>query len=229
MARIEKDYYGLEEIGERWELPRRDLAYLAENGLLKVSLRLYGLHIEYGWYEQADDGQWFSILEEQTWFQGLKDLRPCDVYKIFHEGSTLVQAFAVPEPEYCRILQSEGGILVRRQELVVRREERDRIEALYGLGGTPRTDERVFYHRPDFSEVTQGNRIFRLGPIQAQAVRILYEAADTPSPWRNGKQILTEAGSSCTRMADLFKTQPDWRRLIQSDRRGNYRLNTKFS
>jgi hypothetical protein len=29
-------------------------------------------------------------------------------------------------------------------------------------------------------------------------------------------------------MADLFKTQPEWRKLIQSDRRGKYRLNIEF-
>jgi len=53
MAGIEKDYYILEEIEERWGLPRHDIAYLAENGLLKVSVRLYGIHIEYGSIEQT--------------------------------------------------------------------------------------------------------------------------------------------------------------------------------
>ena len=36
MTPIEKEYFALEELEERWQLPRRDLAYLAENGLLKV-------------------------------------------------------------------------------------------------------------------------------------------------------------------------------------------------
>ena len=48
MVGIEKDYYALEEMEERWGLPRRDLVYLAENGLLKVSVRLYGVRIERG-------------------------------------------------------------------------------------------------------------------------------------------------------------------------------------
>ena len=80
MAGIEKDYYALEEVEERWGIPRRDLAYLAENGLLKVSVRLYGVRIERGSHEETDDGRWFSIPEEQTWFQGLQDLSPHDVY-----------------------------------------------------------------------------------------------------------------------------------------------------
>ena len=36
MTAIEKEYFALEELEERWQLPRRDLAYLAENGLLRV-------------------------------------------------------------------------------------------------------------------------------------------------------------------------------------------------
>lgn len=229
MAGIEKDYYALEEVEERWGIPRRDLAYLAENGLLKVSIRLYGVRIERGSYEETDDGQWFSIPEEQTWFQGLQDLRPHDVYKLFHEGEIEVQHFDAPDAEYCHVLHPDEGIVVRREELVVRREERDRAEAKHGLGGTPRTTEIVFSQHNDFSEVTLGDRTYTLGPIQAQVVRILYEAATTASPWRHGKLVLAEAGSSCTRMADLFKTQPDWRMLIQSDRRGKYRLNIQFS
>jgi hypothetical protein len=39
-----------------------------------------------------------------------------------------------------------------------------------------------------------------------------------------GKLILGEAGSSSTRMSDVFKSQPHWRRLIDSDGRGRYRL-----
>ena len=229
MAGIEKDYYALEEVEERWGIPRRDLAYLAENGLLKVSVRLYGVRIERGSHEETDDRRWFSIPEEQTWFQGLQDLRPHDVYKLFHEGEIEVQHFDAPDAEYCHVLHPDEGIVVKREELVVRREERDRAEAKHGLGGTPRTTESVFSQRNDFSEVTLGDRTYTLGPIQAQVVRILYDAATTASPWRHGKLVLAEAGSSCTRMADLFKTQPEWRKLIQSDRRGKYRLNIKFS
>jgi len=40
MVSIEKDYFALDELEERWEVPQRDLVYLAENGLLKVSVRL---------------------------------------------------------------------------------------------------------------------------------------------------------------------------------------------
>jgi hypothetical protein len=229
MVGIEKDYYALEEVEERWAVPRRDLAYLAENGLLKVSVRLYGVRVELGSYEHTDDGQCFSIPEKHVWFQGLQDLRPHDVYKLFHEGEVLVQHFDAPPEQYCDVLHPEDGIVIKKEELVIRREERDRAESKHGLGGTPRSTESVFSHRNDFSDVTLGDRTYTLGTIQAKVVRILHDAATTVAPWRHGKLVLAEAGSSCTRMADLFKTQPEWRKLIQSDRRGKYRINIKFS
>lgn len=66
---------------------------------------------------------------------------------------------------------------------------------------------------------------FRLGPIQAQVVRALHEAALRGEAWQSGKAILSSAGSKSLRMADVFKSQQDWRELIRSDRRGGYRLN----
>ena len=111
---------------------------------------------------------------------------------------------------------------------MVRREERDRIEAKHGLGGVSRTTESVFHQRNDFAEVIAGDRTYTLGPIQARVVHLLYDAAAAGSPWRHGKAVLAEAGSSCTRVADLFKTQPEWRKLIQSDGRGKYRLAINF-
>jgi hypothetical protein len=68
-----------------------------------------------------------------------------------------------------------------------------------------------------------------LGQFQARVVKILHAAAMSGCPWQHGKAVLADAGSSCTRLSDLFKTQPEWRKLIQSDRRGRYRLNIKFS
>lgn len=228
MVTIEKDYFALDELEERWGMPHRDLLYLAENGLLKVSVRLFGVCLEHGSYEEVDRGQWCNIPEEQGPFQGLLDLRAEDAYRLFREGACRIHWFDAPAQHYCFVLQPEDGVLIRKEELVVRRDERDRAEARHGLGGAQNTSEIRFAQRRDYSEVTLGNRTFKFGPIQARVVRLLHEAAESGSPWCCGKVVLAEAGSSCTRLSDLFKTQPHWRKLIQSDRRGSYRLNTKF-
>ena len=78
---------------------------------------------------------------------------------------------------------------------------------------------------PDYRDVAINGHSFTLGDCQAAVVRILHDAARAGTPWKHGKVVLAQAGSSCTRMADLFKSQPRWRVLIASDRRGRYRLN----
>ena len=229
MAGIDKEYFSLEEIEARWTVPGRDLVYLAENGLLKVSVRLYGVRLERGHYEKAGDGNWCHVPVERLWFQGLQHLRAHDVYRLFHEGRTKIDQFEAPCDRYCHVLQPEDGVVVGKEELVICREERDRAEAKHGLGGVPRATETIFEQKNDFAEVSLGCKTYALGPIQAQVVRVLYEAAANGAPWRHGKQVLAEAGSASTRIADVFKSQPDWRNLIQSNRRGKYCLNIKFS
>ena len=66
-----------------------------------------------------------------------------------------------------------------------------------------------------------------LGPASSDydTIRALHEAALRGEAWQSGKAILSSAGSKSLRMADVFKSQQDWRELIRSDRRGGYRLN----
>ena len=49
-------------------------------------------------------------------------------------------------------------------------------------------------------------------------------AAIAGAPWCIGKSVLADCGSASTRLSDVFKSQEHWRRLIESDRRGRYRL-----
>ena len=228
MGEIEKAYYSLEEIEAHWQMPRRDLVYLAENGLLKVSVRLYGVRIERGSYEEVQAGEWCRVPEEQASFQGLQDLLARDVYRLFHEGQITVDQFDAPDQQYCHVLYPEDGIAIKRDELVVSREERDRAAVKHGLGGVQRASQPVFVQKNNFADVTLEGQRYTLGPMQAEVIRILYEAAATDFPWLYGQKVLAEAGSKCTRISDLFKTQPGWRKLIQSDKRGKYRLNVNL-
>lgn len=225
MTFIDKTYYTLDEIQSRWEVPRRDLVYLAENGLLALSVRVYSVHLEHGIQEEETDGRMFRIPEERLWFQGLQDLLPRDAHRLFLNGQAVVHWFAAPPPRYCQVLQPSDGVLVLPEALVVRREERDRLEREQGLGPTGRAKRPVFFQRQNFREVVLGDETFHLGPKQAQVVRLLYEAASREVPWCPGQELLHAVQSSCSRLSDLFKTKREWRCLIRSDGRGRYRLN----
>jgi hypothetical protein len=111
-------------------------------------------------------------------------------------------------------------------DLLLRREERDRFELPPGLSsGGSAMEESTFIASADYQDARCNGFRLRLGPIQAQVVRALHEAAQRGEPRQNGKAILSSAGSKSLRMADVFKLQKDWRQLIRSDRRGGYRLN----
>lgn len=223
MSLIEKAYFTLDEIEERWRMPRRDLAYLAENGLLRLSVRLFGIWLESGTYEQGQDDAWFTIPTAQDWVEGLRDLCKQDAFVLFRDGQVTIRQFAMPEREYCHLMCGVPDVVVRLADVVVRREERDRVEAEHALSRTPASRDRL-RHSADYTEVELGGVAYHLGPVQARVVQHLHQATRDGAPWCFGKTLLARAGSSSARLADVFKSQRRWRQLIDSDGRGNYRL-----
>ncbi|MCC3861775.1 hypothetical protein [Pseudemcibacter aquimaris] len=229
MSFIEKDYFTLEEIEARWGMPRRDLVYLAENGLLKVSVRLFGAVIETGYIEEdQESGQGYTVPCSRDRYRGLMDLRDFDAYKIFTNGSSVISAFDALPMEYAHLLSPEDGLTITTKELVIRREERDRVELKHNLtGDEDHPTNNGLKHNKDFTEVSLNGQTYNLGPIQADVVSRLHRSMLDGGMWRSGKQVLAEAGSQSHRMQDVFKSQknPSWRELIVSNKRGLYRLN----
>jgi hypothetical protein len=121
-------------------------------------------------------------------------------------------------------MEPNDWISVRREQLVIRREERDRFEARYSQAGHTVAAGVAFQHEADYRNVRLGSLEMTLGVVQAQVVRALHEAALTDRPWLDGKRLLSEAGATSMRMSDVFKSKKGWRDLIVSDRRGRYRL-----
>jgi hypothetical protein len=223
MSLIDKAYFTLDELEERWQLPHRDLVYLAENGLLRLSVRLFGVQIEFGVYVEGADGECFPVPHERRRFTGFQDLQERDVFRVFRQGQVDVAHFHATDKAYCYLIEPTRTISVCRDDLLVRREERDRVESQHALvrkGSLAPSLQQA----NDYREVRISGLSFNLGPVQARVVKRLHEAATSTNPWCEGKLILGEAGSSSTRMADVFKSQPHWRRLIDSDGRGRYRL-----
>ena len=223
---IEKSYFMLPEILERWQITEADLIYLAENDKLRLSVRVFGVRMEFGDLEEDDRGEPFQLPWEHTRYSGLLDLHARDVFQLFRCGEVLSRAFGRRRPTTQRPGAMRKPVLVMIGDLLLRRDERDRFEIETGFspGGQP-MEEATFIHSADYLEVRCNGCRFKLGPIQAEVVRALHEAAKAGEPWQNGKAILSRAGSRSLRMADVFKSQKDWRHLIRSDGRGGYRLN----
>ncbi|WP_299473135.1 hypothetical protein [uncultured Paracoccus sp.] len=223
---IEKAYFTLPEVLERWSISEADLVYLAENDKLRLSVRVFGVPLELGDYEEPREGQHFRIPSERSWFNGLLDLHARDVFELFRCSEIHISDFRMPGAEYATLYDENRSVLVMIGDLLLRREERDRFEAETGFSGVKAGAQRTaFSASPDYQDVTCGEHQFRLGPIQAQVVRVLHDAARRGEPWQSGKAILSAAGSKSLKMSDVFKSQKQWRSLIESNGRGNYRLN----
>lgn len=222
---MEKAYFNLSEIRARWSMSEADLAYLAENDKLRLSIRVLNLPVEFGDHEEMEDGRCASIPWEQGYFNGLLDLHVRDVFQLFRHGEVSVGHFRTPKADYACFYGQRESLTIRTRDLVLRREERDRLEAetgFRGASGVRRAD--AFHASADYHHVRCNGQEFRLGPIQAQVVRILHAAAKRGEPWQSGKAVLADAGSRSLKMSDVFKSKKDWPLLIESNGRGAYRL-----
>jgi hypothetical protein len=224
MVQLDKRYFPLKEIAKRWGLRKRDLVYMAEVGELRTSVRIPGAHIEVGMLEASQD-QRVRVRYERSWFTGLQDLTTEDAFLVFRNGEADVREFhtGIAE-EYICISTPSPAVRVRPEHLVVRRVERDRIEAKHRESGQSVAAGLGFQHSPDYRFVRLGEVVMRLGVVQARIIRLLHQAAQSPNPWCSGRSILVEADAASRRMSDVFKSQPDWRAFIESDERGRYRL-----
>lgn len=223
---IEKAYFTLPEILDRWSISEADLIYLAENDKLRLSVRVFGVPLELGDYEETHEGEHFRVPTEQSYYSGLLELHARDVFQLFRAAELTVSDFRTPGSDYASIWGDRHGVPLSIEDLLLRREERDRFEAETGFSGAETGPQLpIFSASPDYHEVHCGEHQFRLGPIQAQVVRALHEAARRGEAWQSGKAILSAAGSKSLKMSDVFKSQKQWRSLIESNGRGNYRLN----
>lgn len=222
---IEKSYFTLPEVLDRWSMSEADLVYLTENDRLRLSIRVFRLPLEFGDYEETQEGERFSVPWEQGSFSGLLDLYVHDVFQLFRHGEVQVGHFRTPRADYASLWGEREPIAVRKQDLLLRREERDRFEAEIGFGGAAAGPmPGAFHASADCQDVRCNGEHFRLGAIQAKVVRALHDAAGRGEPWQSGKAILAKAKSRSLKMSDVFKSQKNWRLLIESDRRGDYRL-----
>lgn len=224
MRLMTKDYFTFGELVAQWNMHKEDAAYLAENGHIQISVRVFGLLVEYGLIEPHDQVGSISCPTHQERIDGLLDLCPRDVHRILKYGEAEVAAFRTPDHEYCRIAREGVTLLVTVKELLVRSGERARVEAAHLSAPDQAGPEFAFEHSDEYRSIVIDGVKFELGYFQAQIVKVLHQAWLDGDPWRHGPSLLTAVGAGSPRLVDLFKSQPEWRRLIHSDGRGRYRL-----
>ena len=225
MSLIEKEYFTLSEVIDALGMPWTDIIYLAENGHLRLSVLVFQLPVDCGYCDHTGQDNFDRAgVGDPSKLTGLVDLGDRDAHLILKNGSAAVADFKAKPKEHCNIAAGARPQTFKKDDLLLRRSERARLESLV-KSKTAATRAEHFTHSHGYREVTINGHRISLGARQADVVRQLHEAALRGNPWRNGKELLRNAGSESNRMHDLFKSKRlEWPLLIDSDGRGLYRL-----
>jgi len=213
MGMIQRAYYTLEEAVAHWGLSETELRYVVENGLLTLSLRIYGS------VDQGDGRP--GAAKRRRDFEGVVDLHRRDAIELLAQQERALRAFRLPEGGEVTLADGEPAWTARRQALIVRAEEQDRFDAALDSEARPRPDE---YHR--FLCFRFLERDYRFTEMQARALHHLFLAALAGEPDQRVGDILTAAGSTSLKLSYLFSSRQGWRTLVLPvpGRRGHYQM-----
>lgn len=165
-------------------------------------------------------------------WEGYAGLTAAQSRRLLRNGRIALREFSSLDGKgVYQLPEAKDDIMVMVADVIVTEPERRRFEELYpGLRDSEgravsSAPSGVFPADPTFrSIVGREGKEHRFGTLQARVLRLLADSAEKGDPWQSGKSLLREAGSQSYSLSNLFKRHPAWRELIESDRRGYYRL-----
>jgi len=207
-------YYDLAWLAQTWNVRLADIAYLGENDLLRLSIRVFEEELR----ECGPEGAAEVAPSGTRIFNGLLGLRSSDVFAIFRDGDAMIDLLLDPRGRRVRLLAPK---FVLMGDLVVGETERQRFEQMNPNLARRRSPEC-------FKSFRWEGRSYSFTSLQARFLHRLHDAGLTAQPWLNGKSLLAEIGSALVKPGDLFRRNPHWRHIVDHDQRGNYRLQPSF-
>lgn len=211
---VERAYHDLMWLARTWGVNLADIAYLAENDLLQLSVRVF---------EEAvcDDPVAAGIVGSDglRHCSGLLGLRTQDAFALFRDGEAFIDFLVDRLGKRLRLVTPK---FVLMGDLVVRDAERQRFERLQpGLMRAP-------VGKDCFKAFRWEGRSYAFTNLQAQFLHQLHDAGLKGQGWANGKATLSDIGSALVKPGDLFRRNSQWRDIVDHDQRGNYRLQPSF-
>src|SRR5690606_14312956 len=82
------------------------------NDKLRLSVRVFGVPMEFGDVEETANGQPMRIPWERVHHSGLLDLHARDVYQLFRCGEIKLSQFRVPRADYAAVREEAAPVLV---------------------------------------------------------------------------------------------------------------------
>lgn len=236
----ERVFYTREELQNAWALSESDITQYLLHGSLIAHVWLPMMSVYEILMEQ--EGSRILCTKDLRHWEGYTPLYSHQCRTLFRTGKVYLREFMCGDCNRKLILpETADSIRVGLSDMVIMNEERKRFETEHDffsvsqcqvkvmgrVVGVPKM-KRCSYFEQDFRKVHHEGIDFRFGEIQANVLRQLYDCALEGDPWQNGKQLLNNAGSSSFTMQNVFKSNIHWRKLIESDGRGSYRIKASF-
>lgn len=224
----QKRWFRIADIARRWAIPPSDIEDYALDELLELAVFVVDVPAEAGSWEPGPHGD-LPLLQDRPILNGPQPLPRASLLEIFRGGESEVRAFRTTSPHtFLHVAPGLPALVVRRDDLIVTREERDRFERQHGSAVESPDGASIdptVWHSEDFTSARVAGEWHSFGPKQAAVLRLLTAAAATDKPWCDGKRLLQDSSASTMRLVDLFKRKPEWRQLVLADGKGRYRLN----
>ncbi|WP_127752676.1 hypothetical protein [Devosia sp. 1566] len=215
-----KTYFNLREIQARWNSDDDDIQYFILNDLLEVCVWTMNVEV------RPTDGS------ETVMLDGVQPVFGKDLWPVLRTGVSPVNRFRQGDKELIR-QNPATPFLVRVDDLLVTRVERDRFERENGFALEPELTASpelfdplaTFKHDATYAHVTIANSVFKLGALQGNIIKQLHAAAKAGQPWVHQDVLLSNTNAGSPRVVDLFKDRTKRTALLNGDGKGHFRLN----
>ncbi|GHC13881.1 hypothetical protein [Cerasicoccus arenae] len=176
---------------------------------------------------EINEGGSIRLAKELCHYEGFVPLSRHHCQRLFRQGFLTLREFSSECGNHRYILpESSDDLIVNTGELIVLSNERMRFEAKYRRVSESTRNDGVA--PPCFKSLNIDGETHYFGEMQTRILSLLHQAALRGEPWQNGKRLLQEAGSESFTLSNIFKHKPIWREIIESDKRGSYRLKGDF-
>lgn len=234
----ERLYYTFPELMDFYSISRAVLDNRVLNGALTAHTWIQPCCAEA--IVEVQSGNQILLTKTDKIWEGYGAIFPNDYRKILQRGHSPLREFKGQDSEMLRLKNGAPDIMVHLEDIVILARDRDGLDEYFGfspdateatvevLGRIAPVKRTAARADPSFRHVTFEDEEFLFGTVQAAVVKQLYDSAKAGDPWVNGKKILGNAGSEGNSLRNIFARKKNWRKLIESDSRGYYRLNEKF-
>lgn len=235
----DKQYFSLKNLTKRWGVEEEDIRYYIEHNELAVCCWLDFREV----MRYLPDKNSNSITCDYVDYEGYVGLNSRDCRKIFRCKKYRVSDFVdLKQKDFHLALTPQSrDAFIGIDDIRINITERNRFEKLHGIETSKilkpckasiigKIDTKIarsnkgLYLNMKKQEFYFNGRQLNLGPIQSNIIHQLSLSHSSDKPWIHSKELLTRAGSQAMRMRDIFKTQYNWREIIESNKRGHYRI-----